>query len=640
ITITLALLFKTDIKAAVYGDFEYIIDEDGNVRIVDYLDRGWGDEIVVPGSINGKPVTAIGERAFSDVWYESVVLPDSITHIEANAFAGNRNLTYVNIPESVTSIGSGAFSGCWEITHINLPGGLKVLEENVFRGSGLSEIEIPDSVIQIKDSAFAGCDCLESVIFEDGSGMVSIGNKAFYDCEVLAAIDLPDTVVSIGDNAFSRCEALVAIDLPDTVVSIGDNTFSRCEALAVIDLPDTVVSIGDNAFSHCEALSDIVLPEELTDLGDWCFAYCSGLESVTFKDNVYNIGGDTFYYCTNLKEVSLPSGLTWIGSGAFYRCESLEEINIPNGVASIGGGAFRGCKSLTKVLIPMSVTDLGEYAFCDCTELKDITIEADLNLTGSGSTIPPTYFGYYSAENSWAGTPDDILEGITIRCRKGSGYDNEICYDLFNIEILSSADWRDVSADFTYADFTYKILTEDMDDYYWWDGIVDGTVAITGYTGTASSIRIPGTCKLEEKTYFIVEIAEGVFESNEYIEYVSIAGGDWNYFQRGPVKIGDRAFKNCVNLRKVSLADGIISEIGDEAFSGCASLSLIWSTSSAHSSKGGIERIGNRAFKDCPVLKSIAIWSSAWSSGSIYSRPLEIGEEHLGFVPQRQAALQ
>ena len=85
--------------------------------------KGAGGNIVIPASIFGLPVTAIGEDAFtervqvssSSYQYRgkgitSVVIPNGITRIGANAFSDNP-LTSVTIPNSVIFIGRNAFMG-------------------------------------------------------------------------------------------------------------------------------------------------------------------------------------------------------------------------------------------------------------------------------------------------------------------------------------------------------------------------------------------------------------------------------------------------------------------------------------------------------------------------------------------------
>ena len=58
--------------------------------------------------------------------------------------------------------------------------------------------------------------------------VVSIGDEAFFGCQVLSIVVIPNTVISIGSEAFSGCSGLIAITIPNSVTSIGDRAFSYC----------------------------------------------------------------------------------------------------------------------------------------------------------------------------------------------------------------------------------------------------------------------------------------------------------------------------------------------------------------------------------------------------------------------------
>ncbi|MBE6086490.1 MAG: cell wall-binding protein [Clostridium beijerinckii] len=60
----------------------------------------------------------------------------------------------------------------------------------------------------------------------------SIGNSAFYECEYLTDVTIPDGVTSIGNNAFGRCVSLKSIIIPDSVESIGHDAFYACDDAA------------------------------------------------------------------------------------------------------------------------------------------------------------------------------------------------------------------------------------------------------------------------------------------------------------------------------------------------------------------------------------------------------------------------
>ena len=56
--------------------------------------------------------------------------------------------------------------------------------------------------------------------------VTSIGKSAFYDCDALTSITIPNSVISIGNFAFSGCSSLTSITIPNSVTSIGNSAFS------------------------------------------------------------------------------------------------------------------------------------------------------------------------------------------------------------------------------------------------------------------------------------------------------------------------------------------------------------------------------------------------------------------------------
>ena len=175
---------------------------DGACTITQY--SGSAAEVVIPETIEGVPVTAIGDSAFS----------------------GCGSLTSISIPDSVTSVGSCAFEDCSGLTSINMPDGVANIEYGAFSGcSSLTGISIPASVTSIEYGIFAGCDSLTGISIPDG--VASIEDYAFYKCSSLTSVSIPDSVTSIGVYAFSECKSLMRVIMPASVTSIGDNAISE-----------------------------------------------------------------------------------------------------------------------------------------------------------------------------------------------------------------------------------------------------------------------------------------------------------------------------------------------------------------------------------------------------------------------------
>lgn len=191
-------------------------------------------EIVIPAAYQGKPVTAIGDYAFS--WCTE--------------------LTAVTIPNSVKSIGSQAFIYC----------------------ESLTSIVIPDGVLTIEDHAFSDCYSLTSVTMSDS--VTSIGWSAFSYCLKLQSVRLSESLTVLEEDLFSSCQKLTSVQIPNSVTVIGMGAFSGTP-LASIDIPSGVTKIDEAAFFGCR-FTTILIPAKVTYIGSRAFYGCDQLTSITF----------------------------------------------------------------------------------------------------------------------------------------------------------------------------------------------------------------------------------------------------------------------------------------------------------------------------------------------------------------------
>ena len=277
--------------------FSYSTNPDMTVSIVGYT--GSGGAVIIPPTLEGKPVTSIREGAFADRPY----------------------LTCVTIPASVTRIEHDAFRYC----------------------SGLTSITIPDGVAYIEDCVFAGCNGLTSINLP--GSVFSIGVEAFAKCDRLSSVSLPDSVTFIGDRAFYCCASLNEITLPDSLARIGYEAFGECSSLRSVTLLNDLSYFsagwvfGDGT---CEKLTSMVIGDSVTHIGEDAFAKCDSLSSVTIGSRVSEIGYDAFDGCNGLTSVTIPDSVTFIGCGAFFGCMSLTNT-LFSGDAPFTDGDVFGC---------------------------------------------------------------------------------------------------------------------------------------------------------------------------------------------------------------------------------------------------------------------------------------------------------
>ncbi|MCQ2294247.1 MAG: leucine-rich repeat protein [Bacteroidales bacterium] len=260
---------------------------------------------------------------------------------------------------------------------------IKGIEECAFWACNrLHTIGIPDSVTKIGREAFRGCSSLQSIVIPDS--VTEIGSSAFQACSSLQSIFIPDSVTEIGAWAFSGCSSLQSIIIPDSVTEIGWQAFSSCSSLQSIVIPDSVRVIWNLAFYGCSSLQSTVIPDSVTSIGDCAFSECSSLQSIIVDKNnpIYDSRNNcnaiivtvSNMLIAGCKNTVIPDSVTVIGLGAFRGCSSLQSIVIPDSVTEIGSSAFQACSSLQSIFISDSVTEIGGWAFFDCSSLQSIVI--------------------------------------------------------------------------------------------------------------------------------------------------------------------------------------------------------------------------------------------------------------------------
>ena len=255
--------------------------------------------------------------------------------------------------------------------------------------------------------------------------VLAISNKAFFKCENLTSINIPNSVTSIGREVFSGCSSLTSITIPNSVTSIGNGAFYDCTGLTSVTIGNSVTSIGGGAFSGCSSLTSIkvdagnttydsrdncnaiietesntlvlgckntIIPNSVTSIDGGAFSGCSSLTSITIPNSVTSIGGSAFSGCTGLTSITIPNSVTSIGRCAFSDCTGLTSVTIGNSVTSIGWRAFYLCSGLTSVTIGNSVTSIDLEVFSGCSSLTSVTLN-------SNAIVSKTYSSYDNLKN-------------------------------------------------------------------------------------------------------------------------------------------------------------------------------------------------------------------------------------------------
>lgn len=143
------------------------------------------------------------------------------------------------------------------------------------------------------------CGDFEYVLLDNGTAEITDYTGEATNLEIPAVLD-GKAVTAIGESAFYGCDTLKSVAIPDSVTEIGDWAFANCYLLNDTILPNSIQTIGMYAFMDCFSLRDFVIPDSVMTIGECAFQSCIWLQSITVPDSVTQIGDDAFGYCTSL----------------------------------------------------------------------------------------------------------------------------------------------------------------------------------------------------------------------------------------------------------------------------------------------------------------------------------------------------
>ena len=594
---------------AIVPIYTYTLDDANRATITGY--SGNATALYIPGEIDGHEVVAIGDRAFENrTDLRTVMIPDSVTEIEAYSFNNCTNLSNVTLSKSLKYMGGRAFGSCEKITQIEIPKSLDNCGNSGYASyhgpfgacSGLKKITFEEGATEVSNGLFRGCTGLEEINIPDG--VTKIESSSFEDCINLVSVNISDSVIKIENETFAGCEKIESINIPDSVTEIGESTFANCSKLSNVKLSKNLEYMGGRAFGSCEKITQIEIPKSLDNCGNSGYASyhgpfgaCSGLKKITFEEGTTEISSGLFRGCTGLEEINIPNSVTEIESSSFEDCINLVSVNIPDSVIKIGNEAFAGCKKIESINIPDSVTEIGGSTFANCSKLSNVKLSKNLEYMGGRA------FGS--------------------------------CEKITQIEIPKSLDncgnsgYASYHGPFGACSGLKKIIFE------------EGTKEISnnlfrGCTGL-EEISIPASViKIERYTFADCTNLKNVYFSNGVKNVENNAFTNCTSLTKVNIpdtvdSIGNSAFSGCTNLIEVHLPDKLketasdtfsgckklttinfpstLTTIGDSAFSGCESLTEAILPS-------GVEKIGSNAFKNCKAMKKAVVPDTVSSIGS------------------------
>ena len=344
------------IASGVDGCLEYVIMSDNTVKIVDCI--GEPSSIVFPSTIEGLPVTTIGEYFCNYDFLTEVIIPESVTTLADCALSGCSSLVHIQLPDSISEIGEYAL--------ISTPWLDNKTEDFIIVGQGIlikyngtdPNVTIPDDVKKI-NGAFCRIDTeIETVYIP--YGVTEIAADSFRSCNRLSSVHIPKSVSKIGNHAFYYCTSLTQVDISENVSYIGCEAFIGTPWLD--NQSEDYVIVGQNILLDYNGFSStVVIPDTVRST------------SSAFYENSY------------IREIHIPSDVSVIGGGTFMSCPSLEYVQIPDGVKAIGYHAFTACENLSGIFVPQSVYSVESFAFSECPNINNLQLSNQIRTIDFGT---------------------------------------------------------------------------------------------------------------------------------------------------------------------------------------------------------------------------------------------------------------
>ena len=288
------------------------------------------EEINISGS-----VYKIGDRAFVYMSnLKEITFPNSVTYYGDNLFDNVLSIEKIVFGDGLTKIEDKLIGNC-SVFEIFIPQHVKEIDVNALRDCPNLESIIVDSSnstyaslegnLYSKDYKtlykYAQGKSIDAFVIP--STVENIASYAFSEVNNLKKVTIPSSVKTIEKYAFSngfgdrRTTSFEEITIENGVNSIGDGAFFHCEKLKTIEIPDSVTFIDSRILAGCSSLESVILGKGITEISYNAFQHCVNLSTIVFKGNIEIIRSHAFAGCSNLNEITIPKSVKTIEKWAF-----------------------------------------------------------------------------------------------------------------------------------------------------------------------------------------------------------------------------------------------------------------------------------------------------------------------------------
>lgn len=315
---------------------------------------------------------------FASTKVKNLCLPSSLMSIDGNILQEMKSLESVEILNLhyefingliVTKDKSFVVSCIHSIEEAQIPEGIKAIKSHAFEHSNIVSITIPSSVEKIESKAFDQAEKLKSIIFEENSCLVEIGECAFSNT-LVTNLSLPPSVMKIHLNSLAGSSHISSLTINNEIYHTDSEGIVHCSSpVGIVFCPNTV--------------REIDLDENLEDI----------YANVFRSSRIYTI--------------SIPKSIKRIGVEAFYRA-SIDDINFdPQSRIELIDKAAFNYTIIPEVILPqyVGIFDLSSF-MCKVVFPKGFTgkkIKCDSQINPSEIVCPrelaPLFAGFYFQED-------------------------------------------------------------------------------------------------------------------------------------------------------------------------------------------------------------------------------------------------
>lgn len=240
-------------------------------------------------TINGKKVSKIAARAFYQDKALEYINGYYIGMVGESAFEGCTQLK--NMPNVGEYVGKNAFNGCENLTMVNLFDGCYISSGTFCNCPRLIRMSMYYRR-QGDEDAFDEDNKIVAYL-EDGAG---INTEARWGIRYSIPLDDPDSdyyyqighieyiegfLINCSEEAQGNIYIEREVPRAGVITTIGRNAFYSCEGITSIYIPNTVTTIETKAFNQCTGLNKVEIPASVTEIEDDAFLDCSNVTIYT-----------------------------------------------------------------------------------------------------------------------------------------------------------------------------------------------------------------------------------------------------------------------------------------------------------------------------------------------------------------------